>query len=89
MSLYQLINEIYSRINICELPEGILDKIFSHLSTYDLLVNVAVVCRQFYSITKKSGVHKNVSFVLNKFVFQGPVARFLKKATSLRKLEIR
>ena len=84
-----LISEIPLRKQICELPEEILIKILSHLSTYDLLINVAVVSKQFYSFSKNAKVHNNVSFVLNKFVFQGPVARFLKKATHLRTLEIR
>ena len=49
--------------NIIELPEEILLKIFSYLSTFDILRHVALVCKDFNRISNDSHVIKEISLV--------------------------
>jgi len=72
--------------NICMLPIEIITKILSHMSTYDLLQNVALLSKQFYGLVKSPSVHLVVSFTM--FVEKLPAVKFLEQMTSMRELHI-
>ena len=57
----------------------------SHLSTDDLLLNVAHVSRQFNRLSKSRSVHIDVS--IGYFVDKDKAAKFLRKTTLIRKLQ--
>jgi hypothetical protein len=75
------------KVELCgleSLPDEVLVKILSHLSTRDILQNVALVSKRFKSLSEDHGAHIIVS--LDNSV-KGAV-RFLRKAISLLELHI-
>jgi len=71
---------------IWSLPIEILTKIFSMLSTYDLLANVARVSKRFHDLTTNPGVHIRVSLIVHHN--NTNALKFLKSATLMKELFI-
>ena len=71
-------------VSIVQLPPEVLVNIFSFLPTTSLLQNIALVSKQFNNVTKLQSVHKDVHFSS----FASNIGNFLKKATSMTKLEL-
>ena len=46
--------------NLMALPDEILLHVFSHLSIYDILQRVALVCKRFYNLSKDSSLILNI-----------------------------
>ena len=69
-----------------DLPPEIMMKIFSHLRTQDLLVNVAPVSKYFYELVKDPEAHIKVWLPAN--VDIGAAAGFLRTATKIQELRI-
>ena len=44
-----------------DLPNEIIAKIMSHLTTKDLLINCALVCKTWNCFTKSPAVHRNIT----------------------------
>ena len=77
------------KVELCgleSLPDEVLVKILSHLSTRDLIQNVAVVSKRFKALSEDHGAHIIVNLYSNVRV-KGAV-RFLRKAISLQELHI-
>ena len=45
---------------ICELPEEVLLQIFGHLTTFEILQKIALVCKKFYRLSKDPYLIKEV-----------------------------
>lgn len=78
-----------------DMPTEILIKIFGHITTGQLLTNVALVCKRFYNITKSEHTHSrvslNYSYVMtnsNTFNIAKPMIQFLKWASQMKQLQI-
>jgi hypothetical protein len=67
-----------------ELPTEILMKIFIHMSTSDLLTNVARVSKRFYEIALDPRVHRVVSINMNWII--SPAIKFLEKSNHITEL---
>jgi hypothetical protein len=74
------------RCGLESLPDEVIVKIISHLSTRDLIQNVALVSKRFKSLSEDHGAHIIVNLDSNVRV-KGAV-RFLRKAISLQELHI-
>ena len=71
--------KLFQELPLADFPDEILLKIFRCLKTYDILRNVALVCRRFYRLSKdhnllrefqfssKSDLHEKKSFRKNAF----------------------
>ena len=69
-----------------DLPPEIMMKIFSHLRTQDLLVNVAPVSKYFYELVRDPEAHIKVWLPVN--VDLGAASEFLRTATKIQELRI-
>ena len=65
------------KTNTPSLPIEILLQIFSHVSTCDLMLNVAKASKAFYVLTKETSVHISVTFSDN--VEEQSALKFLEK----------
>jgi hypothetical protein len=74
------------RCGLESLPDEVIVKILSHLSTRDLIQNVALVSKRFKSLSEDHGAHIIVHLDSNVRV-KGAV-RFLRKAISLQEFHI-
>ena len=72
--------------NICSFPTEVITKILSHLSTQDLLGNVALVSKQFYILTKTPGVHLVIT--ISQYADEKDASTFLLGANRIRELHI-
>ena len=72
------------RPGLDSLPVELLSKILAHLSTSDLLCNVARVNKQFHELTKSPHVHLVVSVRLD--TDEEKASKFLNSATQIRHL---
>jgi hypothetical protein len=68
------------------LPPEILVKILRQLSTQDLLLNVAPVCKQFHQLTKDPSIHTRIA--LPCYVDLDPALEFLRTSSKVRELKI-
>jgi hypothetical protein len=67
-------------------PPEILVKILRQLSTQDLLLNVAPVCKQFHQLTKDPSIHTRIA--LPCYVDLDPALEFLRVSSKVRELKI-
>jgi Leucine-rich repeat (LRR) protein len=77
------------KVELCgleSLPDEVLVKILSHISTHDLLQNVALVSKRFKALSEDHAAH-NIVELDNNVRVKGAV-RFLRKAISLQELHI-
>ena len=75
---------------IYDLPTELLVMIFSKISTVGLLLNVALVSKKFYELTKNPGVHRVVTFKhTNHQLWKQCAEKFLKMAIQLDELHIK
>ena len=77
--------------SITKLPDEVLLKIFGFLSTFDILRNVALVCKDFNRISKDSQLIKEISLTGCNSPIRanyGELYDFIKNSQSLRKLRI-
>ena len=62
------INEVTSSKNLLDLPIEIILKIFSNVSTQDLLLNVASASKMLNDVTQNPSVHRTVTFRDKRFI---------------------
>ena len=77
---------------VSKLPDELLVKIFSKLSTSDLLNNVVLVSKQFCRLAQSPEVHLYVELQLNssvRYKFDFEVESFLRQSIHLRRLSIK
>jgi len=83
-------DEQRSTISINDLPNELLVKIFSNISTFGLLLNVALVSKRFYELTKNPEVHRVVTLKLTGHqLWKQSAENFLKTAIQLKELHIK
>ena len=78
--------ETKKETRLINLPPELVIKILSYVSTEDLLNNVAITSKQFYSLTKDQACHLNISLPFN--VNKSAAAQFLTLASQIQELNI-
>ena len=72
------------QLRLTDLPDEVLLRILSHVSTSDLLLNVSVVSKQFSTLVRDPDAHISVTF--NNAGNTAKVAKFFRNKTKIREI---